>query len=148
MPGARLYVVNSTSLITAVQRRSQILAFPPIEAKFTVGLCGSSEAANAMLDPNANGEEGTWGYLTTFHDMIHAALAPGPELDAMNRVMAQKVSASIDRINDRKVVNLFQYIKHEIALATTDSVYGPHNPFDNTGIVDDFWYATRFRKLD
>lgn len=42
-----------------------------------------------------NGEEGDWGYSMTFYKMLHIPLAPGPELDAMNRVMAQKVSASM-----------------------------------------------------
>ena len=139
LPGARLYVVNSISLIPAVQRQFKILAFPPLEAKLATSVCGSSKTARDILNTNTNGDEGDWGYSITFYKMIHTPLSPGPELDAMNRVMAQKVTASIDRIRVQKVVRLFEFIRHEITLATTDSVYGPQNPFKDPEIEDSFW---------
>lgn len=139
LPMARLYVVNSILLIPSVQRQFKKLAFPPLEAKLAMSVCGSSKTANDILNTNINGEEGEWGYSMTFYKMIHTPLSPGPELDAMNRVMAQKVLASIDRIRGQKVVQLFEFVKHEIALATTDSVYGPKNPFNDCEIVDGFW---------
>ena len=101
-------------------------------------ICGSSKIANDILGTNVNGDEGFWGYSITFYKTIHTPLSPGPELDAMNRVMAQKVMASIDRLEE-KVVNFFDFIKHEITLATTDSVYGPQNPFKDPAIVESFW---------
>ncbi|TVY90133.1 7-alpha-hydroxycholest-4-en-3-one 12-alpha-hydroxylase [Lachnellula willkommii] len=148
LPGARLYVVNSISLISAVQRQFKVLAFPPLEAKLAMSVTGTSETANDILNTNMNGEEGDWGYSMTFYKMIHTPLSPGPELDAMNRVMAQKVSASIDCIKGQKAVRLFEFIKHEIALATTDSAYGPKNPFNDAAIVDAFWkYQNGIMKL-
>ncbi|TVY68970.1 Cholesterol 7-alpha-monooxygenase [Lachnellula suecica] len=138
LPGSRLYIVNSISLISAVQRQFKTLAFPPLEAKFTTSICGTSKIAHDILNTNVNGDEGFWGYSVTFYKAIHTPLAPGPELDAMNRVMAQKVSASVDRLEER-VVGLFEFIRHEITLATTDSVYGPKNPFKDPAIVESFW---------
>lgn len=122
-----------------MQRQIKTLAFPPLEAKFAISVCGTSKTANDILNTNTNGEEGDWGYSVTFYKSIHVPLAPGPDLDAMNRVMAQKVSASIDGIKGQKVVQLFEFIKNEIALATTDSVYGPKNPFHDRTIVNSFW---------
>lgn len=139
LPGARLYIVNSISLISSVQRQFKTLAFPPLEAKAAIGVCGPSQTATDILNTNTNGEEGEWGYSMTFYKMIHTPLAPGPELDAMNRVMAQKISASIDRIKSQRVVHLFDFVRNEIAIATTDSVYGPQNPFNDRAIVDSFW---------
>jgi len=127
-----------------VQRQFKTLAFPPLEAKLAMRICGSSKIANDILGTNVNGDEGFWGYSITFYKTIHTPLSPGPELDAMNRVMAQKVMASIDRLED-KVVNFLDFIKHEITLATTDSVYGPQNPFKDPAIVESFWLVARLR---
>jgi hypothetical protein len=122
-----------------VQRQFKALAFPPIEAKLASSVCGSSKTANDILMTNVNGEEGHWGYSITFYRMIHTPLNPGPELDAMNRVMAQKVTASIDGLKAPKSVQLFEFIRKEITLATTDSVYGPENPFQDPAISEAFW---------
>ncbi|KAJ8069257.1 hypothetical protein OCU04_002921 [Sclerotinia nivalis] len=139
LPGARLCVVNSLALIPAVQRQYKDLAFPPLEAMGAMSVCGSSKTANDILNTNINGDEGDWGYSMTFYKTIHKPLAPGPELDAMNRVMAQKVAASVDGIKGERSVRLFDFIKREIAMATTESVYGPQNPFKDPVVADGFW---------
>jgi hypothetical protein len=54
--------------------------------------------------------------------------------------MAQEVAASIDRVKGEKAVQLFEYIRHEITMASTESVYGPQNPFRDPVIEDSFWY--------
>ncbi|KAF2868593.1 putative 25-hydroxycholesterol 7-alpha-hydroxylase [Massariosphaeria phaeospora] len=139
LPGARLYIINSATLIPAVQRHFKELAFPPLEVKFASNICGSSKAANEILTRNVNGEEGDWGYSMTFYKAIHTPLAPGPGLDAMNRIMAERVVASIDGMKDRKRAKLFNFVKHEITLATTESVYGPQNPFRDRAVEESFW---------
>jgi hypothetical protein len=58
----------------------------------------------------------------------------------MNRVMAEKVAASISRMKEQKV-KLFEFVSHEITFATTDSVYGPQNPFKDPKVEQSFWYA-------
>jgi hypothetical protein len=122
-----------------VQRQHKVLAFPPLEAKLAMNVCGSSKTANDILNTNTNGDEGYWGYSITHYKALHPPLFPGPGLDAMNRVMAKKIMGSLDRIQTSKVLNLFEFIKQEITLATTDSVYGPHNPFQDPEVVVSFW---------
>jgi hypothetical protein len=139
LPGARLYVINATSLIPSVQRQHKVLAFPPLEAKLAMNVCGSSKTTNEILNTNVNGDEGFWGYSVTHYKALHPPLFPGPGLDAMNRVMAQKVMGSLDSIQSSKTIKLFDFIKQEITLATTDSVYGQHNPFQDPAVVDSFW---------
>lgn len=104
-----------------------------------MSVCGSSKVANDILKTNTNGEEGDWGYSMTFYKAIHTPLSPGPDLDGMNRVMAQKVSASVDGIKGEQSVQLFEFIKREIGIATTESVYGPQNPFRDPIVADGFW---------
>jgi hypothetical protein len=122
-----------------VQRQHKVLAFPPLEAMLAKNVCGSSKTANDILNTNVNGDDGFWGYSITHYKALHPPLFPGPGLDAMNKIMAQKVTASLDRIQTPKVIKLFHFVKQEISLATTDSVYGPHNPFQDHVIADAFW---------
>lgn len=95
------------------------------------------------MNTNTNGDDGNWGYVPTFHKAMYPALSPGPQLDAMNRVMAQKVTACMDQLfeqqKEKKPLRLFEYIQHEITLATTGSVYGPQNPFNDPMMEKSFW---------
>ncbi|KAF2449065.1 cytochrome P450 [Karstenula rhodostoma CBS 690.94] len=103
LPGARLYVINATSLIPAVQRQYKTLAFPPLQAKLAMNVCGSSQTANDILNTNATGDEGAY--------------------------------------NRRRSSELFDFVKREVTLATTDSVYGDQNPFRDPAIFEAFWSA-------
>ncbi|KAH7382453.1 cytochrome P450 [Phaeosphaeria sp. MPI-PUGE-AT-0046c] len=109
--GLRLYIKQYKSL-----------AFPPLEAIAAKNICGSSKVANDVLDHNVNGDDGPRSYSASHHPAVRVSLLPGPGLDAMNRVIAKKVVASISEIKLEKSVKLFVFISHEITIATTDSV--------------------------
>ncbi|KAF2828617.1 hypothetical protein CC86DRAFT_404520 [Ophiobolus disseminans] len=139
LPGSRIYVVNSASLIPAVKKQIKVLAFPPIEAAAAKNVCGSSKVANDIIETNLNGDEGPRGYSITHYPAVRLALYPGAGLDAMNRVMAQKVGACIDEMGQKLEVKLFAFIKNKITFATTEAVYGPHNPFRDPKLEESFW---------
>lgn len=83
------------------------------------------------------------GYLPTFYSAIHPTLLPGEGVDAMNRDMLKLVAAAVDGLSKRKggamKVPLFGWVKHQISLATTGAVYGPHNPFGDPAIESAYW---------
>lgn len=143
VPGSKLYVVNGLDLIGAVQRQHKSLAFPPIEAKFAMTVCQSSQEANDILNLNVNGEEGDWGCSVDFYKSIHSALAPGQGLDGMNRLMIRNIATSIDSLKPIQKagtkIKLAKWLRHHITLATTNSVYGPMNPFQDPKIEEAFW---------
>ncbi|KAH3917503.1 hypothetical protein HBI56_108690 [Parastagonospora nodorum] len=139
LPGSRLYVINSMLLIPPVQKQFKTLAFPPIEAMAAKNICGSSKIANDILDTNVNGDDGPRSYSVSHYPAVRGPLMPGQGLDAMNRVMAQKVADAIDRMKCEQTVKLFEFISHEITIATTDSVYGPKNPFKDPKVEKSFW---------
>lgn len=141
LPGSRLYVINSTSLIPTAQKQFKALAFPPLEAMAAKNICGSSKVANDILDTNINGDDGPRSYSVSHYPAVRGPLSPGKGLDAMNRVMAEKVAVSIDGMKTKQRVKLFEFISHEITIATTDSVYGPQNPFKDRKVEDSFWYV-------
>jgi hypothetical protein len=117
------------------------LAFPPIEAAGAANVCDFSQTMRNILNTNTNtnGDEGPWGYSPTFYKAIHTPLAPGPDLDAKNRVMAERIVAAMDAVKEEGSLGLFEFIRHEITLATTASIYGRHNPFKRIDIEESFW---------
>lgn len=106
-------------------------------------VCNSSEEANDILSINVNGDEGDWGCSMDFYKSLHLALAPGQDLDAMNRVMVQNIATSLDGLQPPNKkgtrIQLAKWLRHHITLATTNSVYGPMNPFQDPKIEDAFW---------
>ncbi|CRG92635.1 25-hydroxycholesterol 7-alpha-hydroxylase [Talaromyces islandicus] len=143
LPGQKMYVVTKPELIQIVQKQHKTLAFPPIEAKFASKVCGASPEAQAILDHNVNGDDGDFGLSMESYAAMRAALKPGPQLDDMNRIMIQEIAKSLDVLQPAKGesrrVGMNTWLRDAITTATTRSVYGPMNPYDNKEIADAFW---------
>ena len=143
MGSSTIYVITSPNLIKSVQKLPKVLAFPPMAAQFAMTVCGSSKEANDVLKVNVRGDEGDWGYSMSFLKILHPSLAPGPALDAMNRVMIKNIEVSVQKLQTQTRaglrINLVQWLRHEITIATTNSVYGPKNPFQDPMIEKAFW---------
>jgi len=147
IPGCKIYVVNSPELITAVQKQ-KTLAFEPLEAKLAKWLFHPSVKGGEIMHANTNAKKGERGLYTEGAETIHAALLPGRGLDEMNRIAIQNIAASCDRLdlrNHGKIVaspmriKLRQWLQHQITMATTNSVYGPMNPFKDPKVEAGFW---------
>ena len=138
-----MYVVTKSELIQTVQKQHKTLAFPPIEAKFASKVCGASLEAQAILDKNVNGDEGDFGLSMESYAAMRAALKPGAELDDVNRIMIEEISRSLDSLQPNKgesrKIGLYTWLRVAITTATTRSVYGPMNPYDDKVIADAFW---------
>jgi hypothetical protein len=134
VPFSRLYIVNSPSLISAVQRQHRTLAFWPLAIKAAANVGRFSNATMEVLSTN--------GYGDTFHDAIHPPLAPGENLDAMNRVMLGIVAASLNglRKQQKTQVELLAWVTRQITIATTGATYGPDNPWRDPEFEAAFWY--------
>ncbi|KAI1175558.1 cytochrome P450 oxidoreductase [Nemania sp. FL0916] len=137
LPGSCIYVINSTSLIPVAQRQFKTLAFGPIEVKAAENVMGASRAAVKIMSDEMVADH---GYLTTFKHSIHPALSPGVELDAMNRVSVESIATSPNAVTtERTRIQLFNWVRHQIFVATSDGVYGPQNPFRHLE-VEAAWY--------
>jgi hypothetical protein len=129
MPGQRIYVVNSLSLIPPLQRQIKTIAFAPIEAQAAATVMGVGPAGNAIIGSNKMFERES--YLSTFVPSTHPALSPGPGLDAINGAAIRYISKSLAKLSNdgRTTVELFSWVRRELFMATTESIYGPKNPF-------------------
>lgn len=135
--------MTKPELIQTVQRQHKILAFPPIEAKFASTVCGSSPEAQAILAKNVNGDDGDFGLSMESYAAMRTALKPGPQLDEMNRSMIREIMNALDSLQpskaESKMIGMYAWLRDAITVATTRSVYGPMNPYDDKAIVDAFW---------
>lgn len=140
-----MYIVTKLEIIQAVQKLPKVLAFPPIEAKFASQVCGSSTEAHNILMKNVNGDEGNWGLSMESYEAMRAALKPGAGLDDMNRLMIQSIAASLDSLTSETSqtvrLQLAGWLRESVTAATTNSVYGPQNPFKEKEVVNAFWYV-------
>lgn len=129
MPGQRMYIVNSVSLIPTLQRQIKTIAFAPIEAQAAATVMGVGPAGNAIIGSDQMLEDGS--YLSTFVPSIQPAMAPGPGLDAINSAAVRYISDSLEALAAKgpASVELFSWVRTELFMATTESIYGPKNPF-------------------
>lgn len=135
IPFMRLYIVNSTDLITVVQRQVRVLDFAPLEAKAAMNVMGASPEGRKILVREVEGV-GKYSYPILFDKAIHPAVTPGPQLDAMNRLSVQKVKETLESLASQtpRTLKMYEWIKKEITLATTEAVYGHKNPFRDARI--------------
>ncbi|KAI8960635.1 cytochrome P450 [Daldinia sp. FL1419] len=138
MPGSRIYVINSTSLIPAVQRQFRTLAFTALESKLARDLMGVSKSTHDIISRNLVRDE---GYLMTFPKFIHSAVSAGPGLDAMNRRSVEVLADSLERLSAKgsTTTKMFEWTRHELLIATTEGVYGPKNPYRDPA-MEEAWY--------
>lgn len=135
-----MYAVFSVPTIQSIQKQSKTLAFQPIQARFSVKLCGASKEAYRILEKDMDIENGHYGniYLS-----MHNALNPGKTLNELNQVMLGRLCEFVDQLRPSPAastnVRLVEWLRHHVVVATTDAVYGPHNPFRNPKIEDSFW---------
>lgn len=139
-----MYVVTKPEVVQKVQKLHRVLAFPPIGAKFSSTVCGSSQAAQDILARNVNGDEGPHGLSMESYAAMHEALKPGPQLDDMNRGMITEIAKSLDALQpagkgESRRFGLYAWLRESITTATTRSVYGPMSPYEDKAIADAFW---------
>ncbi|KAI9899679.1 hypothetical protein N3K66_006140 [Trichothecium roseum] len=143
-PAARLYIVNATALLPALQKNWRLISFTPIIAHSgTTAMGVSREGGEAMSrDMTSDGNP-----VVASMPIIARALGPGPELDRMNARAVEVIVAGMEKLRAKGVASsspsatrlqFWSWAHHEIFMATTEAVYGPLNPYRNKS-VEDAW---------
>ncbi|KAL3421937.1 25-hydroxycholesterol 7-alpha-hydroxylase 1 [Phlyctema vagabunda] len=139
LPGSRIYVINSPSLVPLVQRQKRVIAFEPIPARAAANMMGVSKAGVEIISRDCTGDD---AYFATFLKATYPALASsGPGLDAMNRAAVEVLATSMmEGLEVKKVtVDLWAWVRHQVLMATTEAIYGPRNPFRDPA-TEKAWY--------
>lgn len=142
MMGSKVYVVNQPELAQAIYRNKKTLSFNSLVAEIISRLSAVSKETTKIMQDNVTGERGDLGYGLETDKGMHAALAPGSGLDKINQSIIPDVAAAIDGLvtgTGTARINLYQWVRYAISMATSNAVYGPHNPFKKPGIYEAFW---------
>jgi hypothetical protein len=147
MPGQKVYVVTTPELFQAIQKQPKAFAFPPIAAKSSSKICGTSLEAHGILMKNATGDDGDWGLPTESYAAMRAALPSGAGFGDMNRMMIRDIAASLNSVKQSPGectrLALAKWLRKSLTAVTTNSVYGLQNPFKDSAIADGFWCAEK-----
>lgn len=92
---------------------------------------GVSKAGVDIISRDCTGDN---AYFGTFLKATHPSLAPGPGLEAIQKVSIEVLAANMDKLESSGQpiqVDLWKLVRHEIVMATTEAIYGEGNPFRN-----------------
>ncbi|KAK4044260.1 cholesterol 7-alpha-monooxygenase [Parachaetomium inaequale] len=137
VPRSRMYVVTDPSLAAAVQRASKTLSFTPLVPDITQRVLGLDGDTVAIVRQHIDPEPGeARGFLADIHDLVYSYFGPGEALSELSlgavRELAREVEGYVGRLQREKggeeTVDLLQWIRHFVAMATANLLYGEENP--------------------
>ncbi|KAI4844312.1 cytochrome P450 [Aureobasidium sp. EXF-8845] len=134
---SKVYLVNKSSAVAQVQRNSKVITFDPFIDSAAERMVNVSPAGLKLL----TGKENGGGDLNRkIVKAMHPALL-GPGLDIANKNMVNNLVKSVDELASTKgkTFDLYAWVKHSIAIASTDAVWGPKNPVRDPANEAAFW---------
>ncbi|KXX74385.1 Cholesterol 7-alpha-monooxygenase [Madurella mycetomatis] len=137
LPFQRIYVVNATELIPVLQKQWRLISFASIaaDAGNTVGM---SKGAVEIMKRDLTSEH---GFSPSWPKYIMPSMAPGPDLDAINRRAIEVYVAEMAKLRAQGTtqnVGLWQWSRRMMVDSTSEAVWGPQNPYRDP-VVADAW---------
>ncbi|XDG02460.1 hypothetical protein ABKA04_002075 [Annulohypoxylon sp. FPYF3050] len=138
IPGVPVYIVNSLEVLQRVDRHIDTLPFAPVKAQTCKKVCSVSQAGISKI--YGNNLLAHDGYLHSHQRASAQAGAPGASLNALSRSASKAFAATFDRVEvrGRTTVDLYEFVHNATFDATTNAMYGPHNPFRTEKNLDDW----------
>lgn len=141
IPGKKLYVVASPHLVSQVDHNAKAISFDPFLALFVQRIIAPSREAMCVISEGID-NKGTPGFRQESMKTIHSNVSMGEALEGLTQSMLKSLIPQLRRPNvsepDNKV-QLFKWTKRVVSRASTDSVYGPQNPFHDDAVAESFW---------
>lgn len=135
LPFSRIYVVNSTELIPALQKQWRFISFSAIsaDAGFLVGI---SKEGNELLHRDLTSEH---GFINTSRNSSMSAMGPGKELDSINRDAIELFAQDMDGLRANGIptrTGLWEWAREIMIKSTTEAVWGPQNPYRDAAVAE------------
>lgn len=144
-------MINSPDLLLAVQRYPKKLSFWFLQAVFAARMAGLSKVAAMALQDNVHGEDKKPSLFMDGAEATHKALKPCQGLDEMTLTAVQRLAVSMEELARGTTVlssgkaegecmqkDLWHWVNQALMVSTTDSIYGPKNPYQDPTICDAF----------
>ncbi|KAL8924174.1 MAG: hypothetical protein Q9172_002796 [Xanthocarpia lactea] len=145
MFNTRLYILNSPDLVLSLQRQPDVVSFWWVESHFTAKLGGMSMAASHRLHAHLGKGKNSQSLLITGLKATHQAMMPGEGLNSMMGIAGQTILRRLHDLRDAtktEPIDLWNWVRHEITIIVTESVYGPLNPYRDSEIETAFWLVS------
>ena len=100
------------------------------------------EIVNYNIDGKIVGKEGKVGLTHETSKGMHREMAPGPNLDRMNKAMLSTMAPFFDEwaVEGGWEGDLFAWIKPKFTIASSESIYGKKNPIRlQPELAEAFW---------
>lgn len=141
MFGGNVHIIGSPDLVYSLQRQPRSLSFYFFEGTFTAKFGGmtkkNEDAILRGIEPDSKDDSPVLDGLkyTKF------AVSPQGGMPDMVRIATTTILSQLNQLQkERRVkVDLWDWIRHEVSVATTDAVYGPANPYRDPKFEAAFW---------
>ncbi|KAF4636504.1 hypothetical protein G7Y89_g1572 [Cudoniella acicularis] len=136
LPFSRIYVVNATELIPALQKQWRTVSFAAIAAD-AGSLVGMSRQGVKILHQDLKSED---GFSVSWPKYITPVMGPGKDLDAINRKSIEIFAADMEELRSQgtSIVGLWQWSRRTMVTSTTEAIWGPQNPYRDV-VVAEAW---------
>ncbi|KAF5878963.1 putative cytochrome p450 protein [Botrytis fragariae] len=148
---ARIYVICEPSLIQAAYRNTKAFDFTTFvvdssKRAFNIGehgmkiIRGETSPDYDPKGPFLNGNNGT-SYLNENHGLMVEYLGPSGTLLELNKGILGAVADILNKLDQNSgKVSLYKWMRDTLTLATSASLYGPHDPVSaNHSLIDSLW---------
>ncbi|KAL2016802.1 hypothetical protein VTK56DRAFT_2971 [Thermocarpiscus australiensis] len=134
LPFQRIYVVNATELIPVLQKQWRVISFASIAAD-AGNVVGMSKAAVEIMKRDLTSDH---GFSTSWPKYIMPSMAPGPDLDAINRRSIEIFAGEMEKLRAQGTakVGLWEWSRGIMVESTTEAVWGPQNPYRDPEVAE------------
>ncbi|KAK3291993.1 cytochrome P450 [Chaetomium fimeti] len=135
LPFQRMYIVNATQLIPVLQKQWRVISFASIAAD-AGNVVGMSKEAVEVMKRDLTSEH---GFSPSWPKYIMPSMAPGPDLDAINRRAIEVYVAEMAKLRGTDTatkVGLWEWSRRMMVTSTSEAVWGPANPFRDPAVAD------------
>ncbi|KAI1395821.1 cytochrome P450 [Hypoxylon fuscum] len=127
LPFSRMYIVNATELVPALQKQWRTVSFAAIAAG-AGNMVGMSKEAVKIMHKDLTSEH---GFSVSWPKYIAPVMSPGKDLDELSRKAIEIFLEELGNLRAQGTVRagLWGWTNRIMDKSTTEAVWGPENPY-------------------
>jgi hypothetical protein len=138
-------VINDPKLIGVVQRQYKTLSFQAVEDRLSHKMFKLSPITKELQKREAEAWRNGPAHVPSPAREQFKPLAPGKDLDDMNRIMLKSLEESMDdwvpQGAQSRRTHLFEWVKDVLFVPTTNGVFGPESMYRDAAARQKYWFV-------
>lgn len=138
----RIYIVNDARLASIIQRKPDIFSFDPFVIMAAERLAGTTNEGMKLVKQDVVGGHIEPGLVLDVRNRMHKFLIANSSLECMSREMFRNITVALQGVGENSdcTIDLSSWIKYTMSITSTNTIYGPLNPFaTDSKVYDAFW---------